>query len=224
MIGSSVSILDLDLISFFYSDFRVVKELEFSDRNKDIIWIGKRDKASVDRVRAFANNYIIVGVPDKGKNFEDKYNLLEWVYATRFNKSVPKKVLAEVDILEDKDFIAALKVLWVSGKWLYDDRPDDLSVYSLFVASTVSFKETVVVFNRLLEYYHIGMVESSFLKFLSRVADVDNQSVSGGYRKLLNKANASYGAKVKPLVLQYAMRNSNDIYLNMIDLFLKLRG
>lgn len=221
MIGKTVRIKDPYILKFFYPDFQVREELSYSDQDNSIIYIGKSVRNLNDYLYRNTKRFInTVGNPDI--DFQNREQVVEWAFKQK-EKKLTEKVKAQVKDFDDEYFMYVLKIFWVSGRWVGETGDGEVSVYNLFQSSVSSLKSSLQIYFKLLENQPARVVESSFITFLSRIHNIEEQSVNPGYLKLLKQALAKYGTKVKPAVYKLALRKDQKEELAFIDLLTDLR-
>lgn len=221
MIGRTVKVSDPYMLKFFYPDFQVREELTYSDKDLCIIYVGKSRRDLKDYLGRNTKKFInTVGVPDL--DFSNKEQILEWAFKCK-DKVVSQKIQEQVKNLDDEYFLYLLKIYWITGRWAGESNSSDVSVYNLFQSSTTSIKNALQIYFKLVESQPARIVESSFITFLSRIYNIEDQSVSPGYLKLLKSALNKYGPKVKPAVYKLALRHDSREELAFIDLITDLR-
>lgn len=221
MVGKTVKIKDPYLLKFFYPDFQVKEELTYTDRDAKIIYVGKSRRDLRDYLASNTEQFInTVGVPDI--DFNNKEKVVEWAFA-RNGKVPTAKIIEQVKNMDDEYFLYLLKIYWVTARWVGESSESDVSVFDLFVASTSSVKQSLQIYFSLIEEQPARVVESSFITFLSRIHNIEDQSVSPGYLKLLKSALNKYGPKVKPAVYKLALRHDSREEFAFIDLITDLR-
>lgn len=221
MEGKTVRIKDPYLLKFFYPDYQVRDELTYSDRDVKVIYVGKSQKDLVGYLSRNTKSFInTVGVPDI--DFNNKEQIVEWAYAKK-GKSAPAKVIEQAKNSDDDYFLYLLKVFWITGRWECEDEESEVTVYSLFQSTVQSLKQEIQTYFKLVEIMPARVVESSFITFLSRIYNIDDQNVSNGYLKLLKTALGKYGPKVKPAVYKLALRHDGNEQMAFLDLITDLR-
>lgn len=221
MVGKTVKVNDPYLLKFFYPNFQVKEELTYSDRDVDVIYVGKLRKDLKEYLGRNTHRFInTVGVPDL--DFNNRDAVLEWAYKCK-GKEVTDKIKEQVKNLDDEFFLYLLKIYWITERWVGESNSSDVSVYNLFQSSVSSVKTALQIYFKLVEEQPARIVESSFITFLSRIYNIEDQSVSPGYLKLLKAALNKYGPKVKPAVYKLALRHDGREELAFIDLITDLR-
>lgn len=221
MVGKTIRISDPYILKFFYPDFLVKEDLTYSDRDNKIIYVGKSRKDLKDYLSRNTKCFInTVGNPDL--DFTNREKVVEWAFGVK-GKQVSPKIQEQVSNIDDEYFLYLLKIYWVTGRWVAESANPDVSVYNLFQASVSSTKSALQIYFKLVEDQPARIVESSFITFLSRIYNLEDQSVSPGYLKLLKSALNKYGPKVKPAVYKLALRHDGREELAFIDLITDLR-
>lgn len=221
LISKTVKIENVPALQFFYPTFKVRKELMFSDRDEDIIYIGPYKRGLTEFLSEHTKRFInTVGSPDL--DFTKRKEVVEWIYS-KVGKQVPNTVLSLIDSYDDDYFNYCVKVMWVTGKWVGDDESSDKTLFNLFQSVTGSLKTSLEVYYELIKQYPPYVVESSFLTFLSRVKTAEEQNVSPAYQKLLNQSKMRIGDKIQPAVVKMATRTPFKLDLQFVDLITDLR-
>jgi hypothetical protein len=221
LIGKTVKINDLDLLSYFYPGFERREKITLLDSDKRVIYTGRMQSDLEKTLRIGTREFInTVGHPDV--DLSDRESLLNFVYS-KHGKSVPKSVLAHVDDLDDTDFLTSVKIVWVVGVWPHPISEEAASIYDLFqgsIGSTVGCLHTYFV---LCELYPPIVLESSFLTFLLRAKNPDDQNVKPGYLKLLKTLYSQCGAKIKSAAMELAESPKVLPELRFVSLVMGLR-
>lgn len=221
MVGKTVRIKDPYLLKFFYPDFQVKEELTYADRDAKVIYVGKSRRDLREYLSSNTKQFInTVGAPDM--DFNNKEKVVEWAFEKK-GKVPTTKILEQVKNIDDEYFLYLLKIYWVTARWVGESSDSEVSVFNLFVASTSSLKQALQIYFALIDEQPARVVESSFITFLSRIHNIEDQSVSPGYLKLLKSALNKYGPKVKPAVYKLALRHDSREEFAFIDLLTDLR-
>lgn len=220
MIGKTVKTKDPYLIQFFYPSFQMRERIDYSDADKDILYVGKSKGNTVKMLEVCTGRFInTVGVPDF--DLDNREDMLEFVYREKF-KEVPKKVLDSIKDYSDEEFITCIKTFWITGRWVGDVKSES-SVYELYQLSVDSLKQCLSKYFELIDQKPARVVEASFLTFIARVYRIEDQNVSPAYQKLLKRAYNQYYSKIKSAVYKLALRKDSKEELAFIDLITDLR-
>lgn len=221
MIGKTVKVSDPYLLRFFYPDFQVVTEITYSELDRDVIYAGASRKNLVNFLSKNTRRFInTVGTPDM--DFANKEQIAKWVFSKK-GKTPTEKQIETIKNQDDDFFMYSLKVFWITGKWVGGSEESDTTMFDLFQASVSSLKDVLKIYFKLVENLPPQVVESSFLTFLSRVHNLDDQSVNPHYLRLLKQALMRWGPKVKPAVYKLALRKDGSPELAFLDLITDLR-
>lgn len=220
MKGKIVKVSDPGLLQFLFPEYVIRESLSLTDNDSFVIYTGKIRNKLKDWLGANTKGFIST-VGNYEVDFTNKEVLLRWVYEKK-GKDVPKRVLDQIGFYDDDYFEYLIKVFWVTGRWVGSSNTE-VTMYNLFQDSVDTTKKFLSTYFDLLKDNPPEVIEASFLTFLGRVIDIENQTVSQGYMKLLRQANARYGPKVKPAILSLAMRKDNDSVMAFIDLATNLR-
>ena len=219
MQGKIVKVSSYQLIQYFYPRYKVREELSFLDKDNYVLYIGKSRPRLKEYLRDNTKGFISVsGNPEV--DFTDMEVLVKWVYSLK-GKEPSKKVIDSLSTME-ADYVEYLcKVYWLTGRWIANLEATDKSIYDLFMSSISSVKDILTTYFELRKIYPYEVLESSFITFLYRVVNIEDQNVSVGYLKLLRQARQKFGTKVKPLVLQLGLSDGSE--LSFINMLLELR-
>lgn len=219
--GKVVNIENPELLQFFYPEFQIKDNLSFQDKDRKIIYIGRVRNKIKEYLNRKTKSYIsTVGRVDIDLEEDDK--LLEIVYKMK-DRKLYKKVKKSIEMLDREELVYALKVFWITGDWIYDYEEDDLTMYNLFKGTTSSMKELLQIYFQLLGKYPFYMIESSFITFLQRTLDIEDQDISPVYRRLLKSFNSKSGDKLKNSMMKYVQKSSLREELRFLDLLINLR-
>lgn len=209
-----MKVRDPHLIQFLYPEIVLKTELSILDRDNFILYCGpsrpQLKKWLSERTKCFISTS---GSPDVDLTKPEE--LVKFVSESKGSKP-PQRIL---DLIKDMDISEVeemCKVYWVTKKWVGSDTKCESTMFDLFKESTSSMTRALKIYFELREVYPYEVIESSFLTFLSRVATVEDQSVSPQYMKVLLQANSKFGSKVKPLMLRLAQNDTELGFINML--------
>lgn len=221
MVGKIIRIKDPGLIKFFYPNFFIRSEITYPDRDCNVIYNGPMRRNLISYLESNTKSFIsTTGSPDL--DFENREELLKWIFKKKGKDLTPKIVEGALSV-EDNYFLESIKLFWILEKWRKNSSQSDITLYDLFSKSVEPLKDLLVVYFNLLEVYPAPVIESSFITFLSRVKNIEEQSVKPGYMKLLKSANTRYGIKIKSSIYKMASREGIRDELVMLDLLTDLR-
>ena len=148
-------------------------------------------------------------------------NLIEFIYS-KYGKTPSDKTVESVEMLDEDEFIYCIKIFWLIGKWIYD-IDSDFSIYDLFKSTIKSVRDMLDIYFNLLEIYPYYVIEASFITFLQRAVDLEEQDVSASYMRLLKQFNDKSGNKIKGSIMQYCQKDKVLDDMRFIGLLLDLR-
>lgn len=217
MIGKFVRIGSPELVQYFYPDFVIREELSFLDQDKKVIFTGKARKDYLD---SHTKQWICVsGSPEI--DYTDKAELVNWVFSVR-GKEPTRKILGSLDDL-DLSYVEYLcKIYWLCGRWVANVDECDKNIYDLFMSSIESVGSTLRTYFELRKVYPYEVIEASFITFLSRVNNADDDSGTEGYKRLRRQARQRFGSKIRSEMVR--LGSSEDNELSFINMMLRLRG
>lgn len=220
MVRKVVKVSNLDIVPFLYPDYRLKREITFSDTGQKIIYAGPYIRKIKDLLDSYTNDWIcLAGAPDL--DLSANSSLLRW-YCETFKHRVSEKVINQVDQMDDDQFMFMFKIFTVTGRWRSEEE-HDLTTFDLFKATSGGLRDYIKVAQDLMEIYPFHVVEASYLTFLQRVKNIDDQSVSPHYLRVLKSANQKIGSKINRAVMQYASRDNLREELRFLSLQLGLR-
>lgn len=221
MVGKVVKVVDPNLITFFYPTFKIRTELSILDRDLDIIYVGPMKRGLIDQLSSGTKRFIsTVGVPDI--DLTNRESALKWLFS-KSGKEPPVDLVEQAKTYDDDYFYFCMKVYWITGRWVGLKSDSDITLYSLFSSTSESLRKTIETYYKLIEDIPTKVVEASFLTFLSRVKNLEEQNAKPGYMKLLKVCDGKFGQKIKPAVYKIATREGLRDELLFIDLITELR-
>lgn len=219
MIGQIVK-GDPGIIRFLYPSFQEKSSLSYSDLSKDIIYTGPT-RRELKKYLASSCNRFISTTGAYEVDISTPKQLLEWV-CLRKSIELRQSVLDTLDSYDDEELIFLIKQLWVTGRWL-GSNTESVSIYQLFQGTVGPLKDLLKTYYLLRESIPHKIIEASFITFLSRVVNMEEQNVSQGYMKLLRTAHMKYGSKLRPAIFKFSTRKDKNDELKFLDLLLDLR-
>ena len=197
LLRKKISIKDPAILQFFYPHFTITSVINNEeDYSQGMIYTGLITDSLIKKIDAVSmGKYILVS------DFSD------------IKLETPSDFISVFfPVLEDRkerysnysldDFIPLMKVYYILQKRIPVLKEEELTVYSLFEATTQPNQLDSVYFN-LLKENDIKILISSFLSFLIKVNEEDYSNGSDMYKKLINKAHTRYGMKIKNAIRQF---------------------
>ena len=202
IIGHSVRVDDIGLLQFMFPDFIIIdKPILFTDR--PIIFTG--ETKYINQIKEIGVPFIIVNKLAE-IDLTNRLNLLEVIFS-KYNKTPPKYLVLSdkgkplYERIEEPDFIEAVKMYWVTGKW-YIKELDDIGKFILLLDSfnTNTF-EITRTYLKLLNEVGSEYLETCLLSFISKLVNPGGNT-SNWYNKRIKEFSAS-----KKQLLHRAMEN-----------------
>lgn len=219
MINKIVKVNDISFIQYCYPEFITLSYVTFLNREDNVIYIGKPFKGLDDYLKKNTKSYInTVGMPDI--DLTTRESLIKWAYA-RKDKKLNASTQRFLEGLNDKDFMYAIKIFLQIGKLPYEIKRG-VSIYNLFKSFSSSTVDTLKILYALLDAYPLGVLESSLLTFLDKVANDLSETSSSSYGLLISNTRQKYGRNIKPALLNYTKSEKNE--LDFINLVLSIRS
>ena len=203
IVGHSVRVNDIGLLQFMFPDFIVTdKPLLFTDR--PIIFTG--ETKYINQIKELGVPFIIANKLAE-INLTDRLTLLEVIFS-KYNKTPPKYLVLSNDgnkplyeRIEEPDFIEAVKMYWVTGKWPIKEL-DDMGKFILLIDSfKTNTLEITRTYLKMLEEVNSEYVETCLLKFISKLVNPGG-SMSNWYKRRIKEFSAA-----KLQLLPAAMEN-----------------
>lgn len=217
MIGKIVKI-DEDFLKILYPNYEVKSFVSFLDKGSNVIYNGKYFNNLKDYLSARTRNFISVsGPPELDLSSRDK--LAEYVFDLK-GRVYGETYQQFLEALDDTDFFYSLKMLVVTGKIPYVIS-EKTSMFNLYKSLTLSTNEMIKIYYELLNNYPFRVLESSFLTFLNRVANLDTDSVSPRYSLLIKQTHNKIANNMKSSVLTYVQSEQNE--MDFLNLLINLR-
>lgn len=214
-----MKVSDPGIIQFFYPNFIMRDELSITDRDNDILYVGKIKPKIKQYLTINTKHFISTSGPVE-VDFTKPEVLVTWVYEKKGHQP-PKTVMEQIKTM-DLSYIEYLcKVYYVSGHWIAKHDDVDDTIFNLFQQSVGSTRDLLRTYFNLREIYPYEVIQSSFITFLGRVISTEDQSVSPKYMMVLKQAYQRYGNKVRPLVTRLGMEGGRET--DFINLLLELK-
>lgn len=219
--GQVVNIDSVELLQFFYPDFQIKSELSMQDKDNKVIYAGGMKPKIKDYLEKRTKEYIsTVGKMDRDLTGN---HLVEFVYE-KYNREVPKKTDEILGMLDDGEIKYASKIFWVTGKWIYSDNSEDVSMFDLFKSMSGSISEMVEVYIKLINKFPFYMVETSFFTFLQRMNDIEEQYISSYYKKILKRfKNKVSEDKINNSLMKYVKEDNMKEQIRFLMFLVDLR-
>ena len=206
MKGKIVSTDDVALLSFFYPDFRIRQRITPPDLEENIIYTGSVKAGTKEYLFSHTKAFIIASSGSGELDITTNEGLAKWVFEKK-GKTLTESLEEYIQTIDSETLINQLKVLWLTGRW-YKNGTGDTTLFQLFKDTLEGKKALITTYFKLQEVYPVAVIEASFLTFLTRVADLKNQSVSSYYMSLLIRANKRYGNTLsKALMSSFVTRS-----------------
>lgn len=214
MLNKIVKVSDYNLILYFFPNLKVREELTFLDKSEDVLYIGsfkpQLGKYLADRTKSYIS---VVGNAEI--DLTDNEKLVDFT-AEVAGVKVTNKLREDIKNMDLKDVEEMCKICAVSHRWPRSIEDCEVTDFDLFEASTTSSIETLRTYFKLREYKAYPLIESSFLTFLSKVANINDISVSPKYMAVIKKANARWGSKVRKLVVELGKDDDELAFINLL--------
>lgn len=216
ILNHSVKIKDIGLLQYFYPNFIILnKPVLYSD--KPIIFTG--DNKYINQIKSLGVDYILISELAE-YDLTDRLKLLTVVFA-RYNKKVPKYLLAFYEDLDEDTFIELVKQYWITGKWSlkeYTTSGAFLEFLQSFNTDTYTISKTYL---QLLNKTGAEYIEMSLLTFLNRVLNPSTK-LSKWYQKVIDEFKTSKKDLIKPAIENYVDSSIYNTELRIFNLILDL--
>lgn len=216
ILNHSVKIKDIGLLQYFYPNFIILnKPVLYSD--KPIIFTG--DNKYINQIKGLGVDYILISELAE-YDLTDRLKLLTVVFA-RYNRKVPKYLLAFYEDLDEDTFIELVKQYWITGKWPlkeYTTSGAFLEFLQSFNTDTYTISKTYL---QLLNKTGAEYIEMSLLTFLNRVLNPSTK-LSKWYQKVIDEFKTSKKDLIKPAIENYVDSSIYNTELRIFNLILDL--
>ncbi len=216
ILNHSVKIKDIGLLQYFYPNFIILnKPVLYSD--KPIIFTG--DNKYINQIKSLGVDYILISELAE-YDLTDRLKLLTVVFA-RYNRKVPKYLLAFYEDLDEDTFIELVKQYWITGKWSlkeYTTSGAFLEFLQSFNTDTYTISKTYL---QLLNKTGAEYIEMSLLTFLNRVLNPSTK-LSKWYQKVIDEFKTSKKDLIKPAIENYVDSSIYNTELRIFNLILDL--
>lgn len=216
ILNHSVKIKDIGLLQYFYPNFIILnKPVLYSD--KPIIFTG--DNKYINQIKSLGVDYILISELAE-HDLTDRLKLLTVVFA-RYNRKVPKYLLAFYEDLDEDTFIELVKQYWITGKWPlkeYTTSGAFLEFLQSFNTDTYTISKTYL---QLLNKTGAEYIEMSLLTFLNRVLNPSTK-LSKWYQKVIDEFKTSKKDLIKPAIENYVDSSIYNTELRIFNLILDL--
>lgn len=218
LIGKVVKVSDPSILRLFYPDFVVKSYLTSYDVGIKVIYTGLLNKRAMGILESCT---FIATQGLYSYDLTDRTQMLKFVYS-KWNREVNASVLKNVDLYDDEEFSYCYKVYWVCGRWPYKPESEE-SIYTLYQSSVQPVNEFIKCYFDSVSEYPDGVVEQSFLTFMVRAKNVDDQNVGASYKRLLKGFWNVSGVKFKRAVSRFIGSPICNRELKFVELIFNLR-
>lgn len=203
IIGKTVNIQDVGLLSFFYPNF-LFKDRLFFDKESSVVFIGEVRKDLLSYLTEGSKEFInTVGPYDF--DLDNREIMLSFVYG-KWNKVPKESVISICDGMPEIDFLNYIKQFWLLGKNDKEDKAP-ITIFDFYKALCSRSKNQMIkVYMELLDYYSASQIEHALLTFLDKSLNYKDLSVSSYYLIYLKNFGDTYGSKIKDLLMMYKVR------------------
>ena len=216
ILNHSVKIKDIGLLQYFYPNFIILnKPVLYSD--KPIIFTG--DNKYINQIKSLGVDYILISELAE-YDLTDRLKLLTVIFA-KYNRKVPKYLLAFYEDLDEDTFIELVKQYWITGKWSlkeYTTSGAFLEFLQSFNTDTYTISKTYL---QLLNKTGAEYIEMSLLTFLNRVLNPSTK-LSKWYQKVIDEFKTSKKDLIKPAIENYVDSSIYNTELRIFNLILDL--
>ena len=216
IINHSVKITDIGLLQFLYPDYIVLDgPVLYSDR--PIIYIG--ETKYLNQIKSLGVNYISLSAVAE-YDLTDRLTLLKVVFS-KYNRPVPKYLLAFYEDLDDGLFRELVERYWITGKWLLKEFNNS----GAFLEFLQSFKtDTVTMVRTYLNLLHktgAEYIRVSLLTFLTKVLNPSSK-ISKWYKQVIDNYKKSKADLIEPAINNFIDSPIDNEELKILNFILDL--
>lgn len=179
---------NINLLRFMFPNYDLINETNIPEKPiRPAIYSG-----DVSMIDTFVNRYkennldYIVVMFSSNIDLRDRRVLANIVFEKWRNGTLPKYLNEFIDIIPQDQFMEAIKIKWVSGKWTILKIDDENTFLNLIEALNKSKVEFIRAYFNCLENNKPYVLESSVLTFLTRAKNKSYRGNSFQYRKKLD--------------------------------------
>lgn len=221
IIGHSVSVKNIELLQFMYPNFQIIDKPIMIATNP-IIFTG--ETKYINQIKSLNVPYIIVSTLGE-YDLNDRLTLLEIAFS-KYNRPVPKYLLAYYDKLDDYQFMDLFEYYWITGKWPlkeYDSIGKFVELLKSFKTDTYIITKTYV---ELLNECTSEYLETCLFTFLIKVLKLKQNSKvkreSKWYAMMLTDYAQLKKRYIKPAINKYINSNIDNPDLKIYNLIINL--
>lgn len=202
-----VSIKNIAFLQFLYPTYKVIDSLSEYISESRVIFTGLVSESNLKKLDLIFDDYIIV--TEYGEiRLNSILDFITFYYPSHVERA------EDYELYSLDDFLDILKRQLILRRDLPKLTENKVSLYSLYESMLSSSSDLNRTFLRVIEQYPTSMVISSVLTFLARVKSKDWDTVSRGYRALLNRASVKFGGNIDRVLLDTARYLGDDrLYL-----------
>ena len=126
IINHSVKPNNVELLSFFYPDFKTISD-NVMIVDGPVIYTG--DTAYLNRIKNFGHS--VISVTSLGEfDLSDNRTLVDMTFS-KWSQEVPARLVKFIDDLDYDELLNAVKIHWVTGKWTIRKYSKKRSFYNI---------------------------------------------------------------------------------------------
>ena len=178
---------NVNLLRFLFPNYDLIDEFTIPEKpERPAIYDGDMSYIDlfVERYRSNGMDYIVNAFTSE-VNLDDRRILINVVFEKWRKGMMPKYLDSILDNISPEEFLEAVKVKWVSGKWTISKIDDENNFLDLVDSLNKSNFEFINTYFKCLEHNKPYMLESSFLTFLTKAKLKNYVGNSFKYKKKL---------------------------------------
>jgi hypothetical protein len=204
----------IEFLYFIHPDFIIVDDLdgEFDNKSNGIIYNGQYENDTLDRLKSFTQNWIIVNMHHFDLDLSTNEGLIKYLLPIQYIKiknsksdSISVYNSVSYDCLLDK-----IKLSLISNTPISIDDENTQSSYLLFQAILCTPDKLNEVFFNLVNSKNISYITSSVLTFLNKVQSQNiKRDTNVYYARLITQSNERYGKRIKQAISHFIKSKAN---------------
>lgn len=226
-----VFISEIDMIYFFFPDYKKISNVGFISSKKKVIYIlrrGENFQTAEQKMRTLFTEYVIVsdsnnnGVDLMLNSREDYLNSVQNLRGPRVTAQIKKGI----EYLSDVDFYSFIKMSLILRRWYTEVFGVQEKVYRLFEAAVKSKKDFLRLYVDLRRTHAAEQIFASMLTFIQRIQSYSEQkeTLSEFYRMVVKSAQ-NQRLNIKPALMKMVSLPKDIPRENrMIGFYMSMKG
>lgn len=187
LVNKRVTSGDFNILRFLFPNFDIITETNIPDNPKSpAIYLGNPADIEhfTDRYSKAGQDYIVMSRTSE-IDLNDRRILANIIFEKYRNATLPKYLDEFIDEIPQDEFIEAVKIKWVTGRWVITEFKNEVNFLNLVESLNKSKYEFIKIYFDSLKANKPYILESSMLTFLIKAKNKTYKGSSFLYRKKL---------------------------------------